>query len=153
MRAAVDDERPAGDDAIGQDQVAAARTIIGPVGLAGAPVHVHVELVALERQREPTSGAARNTSRSSRFSSAASPFSSGAVSTSTPGALGRRKLAIVEIVAVERDQRAAQLAREPVVLAVARAAQVVVLDHEQHVPVEQRAHEAPRDRAGMLAST
>ena len=50
---------------------------------------------------------------------------------------GRRKLPIVEVVAIERDQRAAQLARQAVVLDVAGAAQVGMVHHEQHVPAQR----------------
>ncbi len=53
----------------------------------------------------------------------------------------RGKFTVVQIVAVERDQGAPELARQPVVLDVARAAQVVVLQDEQDVPPEPLARE------------
>src|SRR4029079_8914951 len=49
------------------------------------------------------------------------------------GALLGRKLPIVEIVAVERHQRAPELAREAVVLDVAGASQVLALERREHV--------------------
>ena len=55
-------------------------------------------------------------------------------------ALVRRKAPIVEIVAIHRDQRAAELLRELVVPDIRRAAQVVVLEDEEHVPLERVAH-------------
>src|SRR5438067_8553839 len=54
----------------------------------------------------------------------------------------RRKAAIVEVVAIEGDERPTELARQAEVLDVAGAAQVVVLDHEEHVPAEPLAHVA-----------
>src|SRR5262245_19361582 len=57
------------------------------------------------------------------------------------GALLRREGAIVEIVAVERHERAPELSREPEVLDVARAPQIVVLEDEEHVPIQLLAHE------------
>ena len=47
-----------------------------------------------------------------------------------------RKPAIVQVVAVHRDERAAQLLRELVVLQVGRAPQLVLLEHEEHVPLQ-----------------
>src|SRR3954453_6367410 len=52
-----------------------------------------------------------------------------------------RKSAIVEVIAVERDERATELAREAVVFDVAGAAQLGVLEDEQHIPLEGVAHE------------
>ena len=64
--------------------------------------------------------------------------SSGALMTSTPPLSSGGNRAVVEVVAIERDERAAQLPRQPVVLHVGRAPQVVVLEHEQHVPAAAR---------------
>ena len=61
-------------------------------------------------------------------------------------ALRGRKPPIVEIVAIERDERALQLPREGEVPPVGRAAQIVVLDHVEDVPVQALAHES--DDAG-----
>src|SRR5215510_13736861 len=55
-------------------------------------------------------------------------------------ALGWRKTTIIEIVAIERDQRTAKLAREPIVLTVGCAPQVVVLEDEEHVPQQRLPH-------------
>ncbi len=63
------------------------------------------------------------------------------MSTTTPPLRSRGEFAIVEIVAIERNQRAAQLSREAIVLAITRAPQIVVLDDEEHVPRERCAHE------------
>ena len=57
-----------------------------------------------------------------------------------------RELAIVEVVAIERDQRAPELSRQTIVLAIARTPQIVVLDHEQHIPRQRRAHERDETR-------
>src|SRR5579871_3697818 len=46
-----------------------------------------------------------------------------------------RKPAIVEVVAVHRDQRTPQLVRQPEVRDVRRAAKVIVLEDKQHVPL------------------
>jgi len=54
----------------------------------------------------------------------------------------RRKLAVVEVVAVERHQRPPQLARQPEMLDVAGAAQIGMLEDEQHVPAKLLAHES-----------
>ena len=51
-----------------------------------------------------------------------------------------RKAAVVEVVAIQRDQRAPQLLRELVVLHVRRAPQIVLLEHEEHVPAQPHAH-------------
>ena len=59
----------------------------------------------------------------------------------------RRKLAVVEKVVVEGDERAAELARAGVVLAVRGAAPVGLLEDEEHVPAKRGphvAHDAPR---------
>ena len=83
----------------------------------------------------------RNESRGPRASSSAdSSRSSGALHDEHAAALGRRKPPIVEVVAVQRHQRAPQLLRQPVVPHVGRPPQVVVLEHEQHVPLQARAH-------------
>src|SRR5262245_66560592 len=50
------------------------------------------------------------------------------------------KLSIVEIIAVETDQRTAKLPREAVVFVVMRAAKVIVLDDEQRVPLKDVPH-------------
>ena len=63
-----------------------------------------------------------------------------------PAAFRRRKPPIVEIIAVQRDQRSPPLSREAEVLAVTGAAEVVVFDDEEHVPLQPRPHE--RDEAG-----
>ena len=55
-------------------------------------------------------------------------------------ALGRRETTIIEIVAIERDQRTAKLAREPVMLTVGRTPQVIVLEDEEHVPQQRLPH-------------
>ena len=83
-------------------------------GIADVPL----ELAPLERQRaaRPRRGTARDPrARSSRRSHR----SSGAAEHDHAGALAGREPPIVEVVAIERDQRAAQLPREPVVLDVA----------------------------------
>src|SRR5688500_9992972 len=54
----------------------------------------------------------------------------------------RREPAIVEVIAVERNQCPPELTCEAVMLAIAGAAEIVVLDHEQHIPAERLAHEA-----------
>jgi hypothetical protein len=51
------------------------------------------------------------------------------------------KFSIVEIIAIEADEGAAKLPSKAVMLIVTRAAQVVVFDHEKHVPVKDIAHE------------
>ena len=75
-----------------------------------------------------------------RSSSDDSSRSSGALHDEHAAAFIRRKAPIVEIVAVERDERAPELLREPVVLQVGRAPQLVFLEHEQDVPVQARTH-------------
>jgi len=57
-----------------------------------------------------------------------------------------RKAAVVEIIAIERDQRAAQLLGELLVLHVRRAAKVRLFEDEEHVPLQAGAH--VRDEAG-----
>ena len=52
-----------------------------------------------------------------------------------------RKLAVVEIVAIQGHERAAELARQAVMLGVARAPQIGLLHHEQHIPAQLLAHE------------
>ena len=134
----------AGDDAIGQDQVAA-RQHDHRAALAGAPVDVHVDLVPFERQRghigRGAEGVAIETLEQRR-----QPVLVGRGEHQHAGALGRRELAVVEIVAIERHQRAAELTGEPEVQGVGRAAQLVVLHDEQHVPLEQRAHQRHETR-------
>src|SRR5262249_50766439 len=49
---------------------------------------------------------------------------------------------VVEIVAIERDERPCELPSQAEVLDVARAAQIVVLQHEEHVPLQPLTHEA-----------
>src|SRR6266567_2903925 len=51
------------------------------------------------------------------------------------------KRAVVEIIPVERDERPPELPRKVEVLDVARAAKIVVLEHEQDVPPQLLAHE------------
>src|SRR5262245_29008877 len=51
-------------------------------------------------------------------------------------ALRWRERAVVDVVAVQRHQSTAQLPREPVVFDVAGPTQVVVLEHEEDVPLE-----------------
>jgi hypothetical protein len=51
-----------------------------------------------------------------------------------------RKLTIVEIVAIECDQRAPKLSSEAIVFAVGRAAQVRVFENEHHIPRKRRPH-------------
>src|SRR6185436_14722124 len=55
-----------------------------------------------------------------------------------PTARHQWKTAIVEVVAIHRHQRAAQLLRELIVLDVRGAAQIVLLEDEQHVPSQVR---------------
>ena len=62
----------------------------------------------------------------------------------TPAPSVGGKLAIVEIVAIERHQRAAELAGQAVVLDVAGAAQIVMFDHREDIPPELVAHVADR---------
>ena len=57
-----------------------------------------------------------------------------------PGTLLRRKISIVEKITVEGNQRPPELARMLVVVGVASATQVVVFEHEEHVPVQRAAH-------------
>ena len=105
------------------------------------------------KRRASASPAPRSSSRSTRRQDAAAARPRrGAVSTSTPPLSAGGKRAIVQVVAIERDQRAAQLPREAEVLAIGGAAQIVVLHHEQHVPLQLGAHGGTR-RAGTLAST
>lgn len=67
------------------------------------------------------------------------------------GALVRRETAVVEIVVIERDERAAELAGETIVMNVGGAAKVVVFQHEEHVPARtSRMNETTP--LGMLAS-
>ena len=77
---------------------------------------------------------------------ASADVSFGAQITMTPPVSCGRIAAIVEIVAIERDQRARQLAGELEMAPIVRAAQVVVLDDEEHVPAEIVTHEV--DDAG-----
>ncbi len=60
--------------------------------------------------------------------------------------LGRRVASIVEIVTVDRHERARELSGELEVTPIVRAAKVVVLDHEKDIPSQIMAHE--RDDAG-----
>ena len=63
-----------------------------------------------------------------------------------PRRFRRRVPLVVEIVAIERDERPLQLSREGEVPAVGRAALIIVLDHVENVPVQALAHES--DDAG-----
>jgi len=54
--------------------------------------------------------------------------------------LARRKPAIVQIVAVHRDERPAKVVGEPVVAQVRRPAQLVLFENEEHIPVEVLTH-------------
>ena len=56
--------------------------------------------------------------------------------------LDRRKAPIIEIVAIERHEGTAELARETIVFDVPCATQLVMLEHEQHIPLEPGAHES-----------
>ena len=53
----------------------------------------------------------------------------------------RREAPIVEVVAVERQQRPAPLSCKAVVLAVGHSSQIVVLQDEQHIPGQPPTHE------------
>ena len=56
------------------------------------------------------------------------------------GSFARRKPAVVEVIAIERHQRAAELLREPVVPDVGRAPQIIVFEDEKDIPLQPRAH-------------
>src|SRR5262245_36621007 len=56
--------------------------------------------------------------------------------------LGRRKAPVIEVVAIERHESTSELAREAIVFDVPCATQLVMLEHEQHIPFQPGAHEA-----------
>ena len=60
--------------------------------------------------------------------------------------VGRWKVAVVQIVAVQGDQCAAQLAREFVVLGIAGTTQVGMIHHEQNIPMQLLPHVADHAR-------
>ena len=116
---------------------------------------MHMQLAALKRQRSSIACSGQGGRRGAYFPVEAfeqlhEPPES-APQHDAAAALGR-KPAIVQVVAIERDQGAPELSRQTIVLAVARAPQVVVLDHEQDVPREAARMNATRPE-GMLAST
>ena len=55
-------------------------------------------------------------------------------------AFGGRELAIVEIIPIERDERATELPRQAEMLDVSRAPHHVIFEHEKHVPPESFTH-------------
>ena len=130
---------PPAEDAVRQDQV-------------GARKQNHVDprprLLRIIRLRRCATGALRPSSGSARAPAArnrraidlahqlAQPALVGRREHDHAGALGRRKAAIVEVVAIERDERRAELTRQAVVHQVGGAADVVVLEHEEHIPAE-----------------
>ena len=61
-------------------------------------------------------------------------------------ALCRRETRVVEIVAIERQQRPPKLRGQPEVLDIGRAPQILFLHHEEHVPAQPLAHEADQAR-------
>src|SRR5262245_36305693 len=55
-------------------------------------------------------------------------------------ALVEWKLAVIQVIPVERYQRPPKLPGKTIVLTITRTPQVIVLDNEQDVPVERLAH-------------
>ena len=137
---AVDDDGRRAHQPIGQDDV-------------GVSEEDHGRLDLSQKSLRPSSG--RGEALSARKSVAvgvlqqrAQPALVGRRKHDDARALGRREAAVVVVVAVERHERAAELPGEAVVLDVRRPAQVVVLEHEQHVPAERRPHVCRRRRSG-----
>ena len=56
-------------------------------------------------------------------------------------ALLRRKLAIVEIVAILRDERSTKLSRQTVMLTIRCPSQFFMFEHEEHIPPQHLSHE------------
>ena len=52
-----------------------------------------------------------------------------------------RKSPVITEVAIERDERPAEIERALKMIAIGGAAQIVVLDHEEHVPAKLPAHD------------
>ena len=107
----------------------------GKVGAIRGPVRVRVQLASVKRQ-----GVGGKQMRVEAGQQLGEPALVGRGDDEHTRALRRRELAIVEVIAIERDQRAPQLPRQPVVLGVARAAQVGMIHHAQHVPSQLLAH-------------
>jgi hypothetical protein len=94
------------------------------------PVDVHVKLAPDERERN----AVENFSIELRQQRQVSVFVR-RCKHKHPAAFSRRKLSVIEVVTVECDERAFELARQAVMVAVARSTQVVMFHHEEHVPL------------------
>src|SRR4029453_14011159 len=112
------------------------------LGLGGGPIHMNVQLSPFERGcRRDMRGAI---GAEHFFIQSPQKHDEPAVGWCGKhhyaSALGRRKAPIVEVVAIECNERTAKLLREPVVFAVPRATKVVVLEHEQHIPPELLSH-------------
>ena len=128
-----DDERLPRHDAVRQDETRARQECS----------HRQSDVTSTLR---PRSGSgvrprAQHASRSMWRSNRTSAARRRAEQTITPGLSIRRKPAVVEEVVVERDDRPAELARAAKVLDVAGAAQIVVLEDEEHVPAQIVPHE------------
>ena len=54
--------------------------------------------------------------------------------------LAGRKPPIVQVIAVHRHERASKIVRKVIVTEVGRAAQLVLLEHEEDVPAQAQAH-------------
>src|SRR5918994_504359 len=108
--------------------------------MRGLPIRVRVQLASVKGQK-----VGGEEVRVQPLQERRQPTLVGRADHQHAAALRRWKLLIVEIIAVEGYQRAAQLPGQPEVFDVAGAPQIGLIHHEQHVPLQRLAHE--RDNA------
>src|SRR5262249_9713470 len=95
-----------------------------------SPVDVQMQFASVERKRRPLRGAgtAKYFAIETLQERHEAAFIGGGQNKHA-AAVRHWKAPVVEVITIARDERPAQLSREPVMFAVGRAPQVVVFDH------------------------